>query len=147
MKFVPMDIRHWNWINDRVEIVAMADTKGVAAEDDRGNILGVCVCDSWSHTSVQLHIAIDNPICLKNGRFQKAVFDYIFNQAGRKIAYGLTPSKYKKALRLNEKIGFRTVAVLPDAWDDGVAIVIQELRAEDCKWVNLNGQEISSRAA
>lgn len=135
MRFVPLEKRHWDWINERNELTLMENTKGLAAESDSGDILGVCVCDSWTHNAVQLHVAIDNPIILKNGRFQKEVFDYVFTQAGRSIAYAQVPSNFPKALRFDKKLGFEEVVTLKDAWADGVDIILLEMRKENCRWI------------
>ena len=146
VKFVPLEERHWTWINERNELTLMANTKGLAAESDSGDILGVCVCDSWTHTAVQLHIAIDNPIVLKNGRFQKEVFGYVFVQAGRSIAYGQVPADNEKALRFDKKLGFEEVIRLKNAWADGVDTVVLELRKENCRWID-NEEFRSGRTA
>jgi len=135
VRFVPLADRHWAWIRERTNPELMANTKGIAAEDDKGKILGVCVCDTWTYNSVQLHIAIDNPIVLKNGRLQKEVFDYIFNHSGRGIALGLVPAGNEKAIRFDKKLGFVEIFRIKDGYEEGQDMVVLEMRKEDCRWI------------
>lgn len=137
MRFVSLGRRHWDWLHARTGINYISDTKGVAAESNKGTILGVCACDTWTITGCQIHIAIDNPICLKNERFQKEVFNYIFGVARRKMAIGIIPANNERALRFDRKLGFREVYRIPDGSDEGVDLVIMILRKED--WENRHG--------
>jgi hypothetical protein len=56
---------------------------------------------------------------------------------------GLTPSNNTKSLKFNKKLGFVEVFRIEDGFDEGVDYVIQELRKENCRWIN----ERCSRAA
>lgn len=133
MIFVPLQEQHFRWIHRRTGIIHVSDVKGIAVELN-GKIIGVCACDSWTATSVQIHIAIDNPICLKNNRFQNEVFDYIFNQAGRQIAIGLVPANNEKALRFDRKIGFTESCRIRDGYEMGIDLVIMTLHKSE--WSN-----------
>ena len=135
MRFVPADGKHVRWITDRIHLIPVADAKGIAAESDDGTILSVCMMDTWLENSVQVHIAIDNPICLKGYTYIREVFTYIFDTAKRGIAIGTVSSDNEKALRFDKKIGFREVARIRDGHRKGVDIVLLELRREYCKWI------------
>lgn len=135
MRFVPLSDKHWVWIKERIDLTLMSNTKGVAAEKEDGTIMGVCVCDSWTYSSVQLHVAIDNPIILKNGRFLREVFGYVFTHADRQVALGLVPAKNEKALKFDRKLGFVEIFRIKQGYAEDEDMVILELRKENCKWI------------
>ena len=130
MKFVPLQEHHFDWIQKRTGIIRVSDVKGIGVElNDK--IIAVCACDSWTATSVQVHIAIDNPICLKNNRLQNEVFEYIFNQANRLVAIGLVPANNYRALRFDTKIGFTESCRIKDGYEEGIDLVIMTLHKSD----------------
>ena len=65
--------------------------------------------------------------------FLKKVFDYPFNTLKLKVIIGTVAGNNKKALRLDRHLGFKDVATIPDAHDEG-DLVILEMRPEYCKW-------------
>ena len=65
--------------------------------------------------------------------FLKKVFDYPFNTLKLKVIIGTVAGSNKKALKLDRHLGFKDVAFIPDAHDDG-DLVILEMRPEYCKW-------------
>lgn len=133
MKFLPLEEHHFRWIQRRTGIIHVSDVKGIAVEL-AGEIIAVCACDSWTATSCQVHIAVDNPICLKHNRLQNEVFDYIFNQAGRQVAIGLVPANNTKALRFDKKVGFTESCRIKDGYELGVDLVIMTLHKSE--WNN-----------
>ncbi len=125
--------RDWNWVVSVLECHFVEDTKGIIAEDENGNRLGVCICDTWTENSVVIHQAVLTPMLLRHGWLEELA-DYIFNTAGRKLVIGLVPSNNEAALKLNDHIGFTETYRIKDAIADGVDTVIMEIRAEDCTW-------------
>lgn len=65
--------------------------------------------------------------------FVKKVFDYPFNTLKLKVIIGTVAGSNTKALKLDRHLGFKDVATIPDAHDDG-DLVILEMRPEYCKW-------------
>ena len=65
--------------------------------------------------------------------FLKEVFNYPFNTLKLKVIIGTVAGNNEKALKLDRHLGFRDVAMIPDAHDDG-DLVILEMRPEFCKW-------------
>ena len=65
--------------------------------------------------------------------FLKKVFDYPFNTLKLKVIIGTVAGNNEKALKLDRHLGFRDVAIIPDAHDNG-DLVILEMRPEYCKW-------------
>ena len=137
MRFVPAGSVHVQWITDRLDLLRVEGAKGIACESDSGEIYAVCMMDTWTEGSVQVHIAIDNPLCLKHYALLREVFHYIFITADRLTAVGLVNSDNIKALNFDKKIGFRELTRIKDGHSKGIDTVILELRREDCKWINL----------
>jgi len=108
------------------------------------DVVAAIALDSWSHNGVFIHIAVEDPLVFRNG-FAEECFNYIFVKCNRKILLGATPANNEKALRFNRHIGLKEIYRIRDGYEDGVDYVIQELRREDCRY--LNGQEINTEAA
>jgi len=66
--------------------------------------------------------------------FLKAVFDYPFKQWKLRVIIGTVAGSNRKSLKLSRHLGFREVAVIPDAHDDG-DLVIFEMRPTDCRFI------------
>lgn len=65
--------------------------------------------------------------------FLRKAFDYPFNTLKLKVIIGTVAGNNKKSLKLNRHLGFKDVAIIPDAHNDG-DLVILEMRPEFCKW-------------
>ena len=110
------------------------DTKGVMAVDGEGIPQAICVLDSWSPNSVQIHIWIENAFVLKHG-FAEEVFNYVFNTAGRNMIIGVTPSNNPQALKFIKHIGFQEIFRIKDGHAVGVDFVVTEIRKENCRYI------------
>ena len=66
--------------------------------------------------------------------FLRAVFDYPFNKLKLKVIIGTVAGNNEKALKLNRHLGFKDVATIPDAHDEG-DLVILEMRPSFCRWL------------
>jgi len=66
--------------------------------------------------------------------FLKTVFDYPFKQWNLRVIIGTVAGSNKKSLKLSRHLGFKEVAVIPDAHDDG-DLVIFEMRPTDCRFI------------
>ena len=133
MIFVPFTFKdHGAWVKELIDPVFCEDTKGIVAVKD-GEPIGVMLLDQWTETSVQCHIGIVNPICLR--RMPYEFCNYVFNTCGRKILIGLTPADNKKAMRLNEHLGFKEVMRMKDAYKQGVDYVMYLMDKTTCKYI------------
>ena len=65
--------------------------------------------------------------------FLKKAFDYPFNTLKLKVIIGTVAGSNEKSLKLNRHLGFKDVATIPDAHNDG-DLVILEMRPNFCKW-------------
>ena len=134
VSFRALDVnRDWAWVKARIPVHLMEDTKGIIAEAD-GEIIGACVADSWTHTSVMIHQAIDRPMLLRHRWLEEIAF-WVFVVGRRKVMYALVPSDNDKAYKLDLNIGFKELIRLKEAAMDGVDLILMELRREDCRWL------------
>lgn len=107
------------------------DVKGlVAFNKDTFETLAVLVAQDWTMTTVQVHQVILNPMVIRHGWFQE-IAEYLFVYAGRWFLMAPVLSNNQKAIRLNEKLGFKQMITLENAFDIDVDIVLMKLMPED----------------
>ena len=95
-------------------------------------IRAVVVYCGFYGKSCMIHVgSVGNHWATKS--FLRAVFDYPFNKLKLKVIIGTVAGSNEKALKLDRHLGFKDVATIPDAHDDG-DLVILEMRPEYCKW-------------
>ena len=98
-----------------------------------GQIRAVVVYCGFYGKSCMIHVGSDgNHWATKS--FLKAVFDYPFNKLKLKVIIGTVAGSNEKALKLDRHLGFKDVAFIPDAHNDG-DLVILEMRPHFCKWI------------
>ena len=136
MRFEASTEQEIDWIRTKLNIAKIEDTKGISALSDSGELYGVCAMESWTEGSCQVHIVINNPICLKGYKLFREVFNYIFNVGNRHTALGFVSADNDKALNFDKKIGFKELARIKDGFKLGTDTVILELRRENCKWID-----------
>jgi len=136
IKFKPLtEQKEWDWIVKRAKPTQVQDSQGlVAYKDNSGDILGVVIMDNWTKSSCQVHIAIDNPFCIKAGLLVEAAY-HIHVVCNRKYVFGLVPANNKKAYAFNLKIGFKEVARIPDAYAEGVDYIIVRMSKNNNPWL------------
>jgi RimJ/RimL family protein N-acetyltransferase len=71
--------------------------------------------------------------------FLWAMFDYPFEKLGLKVILAVIAGNNVKSLRLSRKLGFKELAKIPDAIDDG-GLVIFTMRPADCRWLTLGAR-------
>lgn len=110
------------------------DFKGVKLER-AGQLIILAGYDYWTPNAVQMHIWIPNPSGFSSREFIREAFRYPFEDGQRKIVVGVTPGDNALALEFNRRIGFHVKHRIIDGWADGVDMVIQELRRDECRWL------------
>jgi hypothetical protein len=125
---------HKQWVKRVINPVLTEDTRGVIAVRDDGSIAGAIIMDSWAPNSCQVHIGAETSLVFKYGLHKEAA-RYIFKDAGRKIALGLTPSNNMKAVKANKHLGFEEVGRIPDGYSDGVDYIIFRLDRDKCEYL------------
>jgi GNAT superfamily N-acetyltransferase len=128
---------------DQTQAVDTEGTTGILAFDE-GRLVAGALFDCWTHTSVQIHVFVTDPLALRHG-FQQEVFEYLFDVCGRKMVLGVTPSNNARALKFNAHMGFREVFRVADGFAEGVDLVLSQMRREDCRWID--GQQEGTKAA
>ena len=132
------------WLKQRAECNITDDMNGLSCYRDN-TLVGVVGLESWSYNSVTIHLAIEDPLALKHG-FQEEVFNYIFNTCDKGLVIGITPANNDRALKFNKNIGLVELYRIKDAYDVGIDYVVQQLRKENCRYID-HGKEIHSNAA
>ena len=97
-----------------------------------GQIRAVVVYCGFYGKSCMIHVGSVGQHWMTK-QFLKEVFNYPFNSLKLKVIIGTVAGSNKKALKLNRHLGFKDVAIIPDAHKDG-DLVILEMRPEYCKW-------------
>lgn len=134
MKYVAFSpFKHLQYVESVLTVPINKTTRGIVAVDGSEMPCAVVLLDNWTHTAVNIHIAIQNPMALR-GLFHE-VGDYVFNTCQKMMIIGVTESSHKKALRLNEHAGFTEIYRIKDCYAPGVDQVIQQLKKEDCKYL------------
>lgn len=132
------------WIQEAAECAYCDDVNGIVMYRD-GDLVAGILLESWSHNSVTIHIRVDDPLVFKH-RFAEECFNYIFVTCERGVLIGITPSNNEQALKFNRHIGLKEIYRIRDGYDVGIDYVVQELRKEDCRYIE-HGQEVNSEAA
>lgn len=125
----------------------MENMHGIASLDETGAIIGAVGYSDWMDRSVQMHCAGSGNWLTR--AFLWAVFDYPFHVAGKDVVIGLVGSGNARALKLNQRLGFRIDGRIEGAHDDG-ALVVMSMRRGECRWIKTrkeHGQEESKAAA
>jgi hypothetical protein len=99
-----------------------------------GHVRAMVGFDFWTASSVQMHVYIRTPKDLSR-KFIREVFTHVFVTCARRLVVGVTPGDNAAALELNRRIGFKEVYRIKGGWSDDVDMVIQEFRAENCRWI------------
>ena len=138
--------RDWEFLRERMDVRLCEDTTGIIAVRDRKEIVGACLCDSWTETSCQVHIWFETPFVIKAG-FLHEIAKYVFETAGREVMIGAIPGDNSKALKFDKHIGFTEICRIPDGCAKGVDYVIMTMRKDDCRWLEDYGKAESPEAA
>lgn len=142
MKFTALTAAHWPWVVEQINPLWVEDTKGIVALDASEQIVGALVFDNWTFTSCTAHICILNPIIIRRG-FLEEGYRYVFEEAGREMLLGATPSDRIKALKLVRHLGWRELYTLKDGFAEGVDMIYTQFTKED--WIN--GKEVHAACA
>jgi RimJ/RimL family protein N-acetyltransferase len=64
-------------------------------------------------------------------------FSYPFEQLRVSKLIAQVPSRNRKALDFDLKLGFKQEAIVADIYPDGEDLLILSMRREDCRWLKL----------
>lgn len=127
---IPSD---WLWVQAQTPVIRAEDTAGVVAQDIiTGDIVGAAVFDNWSARSAQAHFMIKSPMVLRHGFLQMAL-DYVFNKVGVNTLLGFVVGTNLKAIKFNERMGFKVVHTIDNGYAEGVDYVIMQMNKYECR--------------
>jgi hypothetical protein len=136
MMFVAMTKpEEWNWATKRCFCMRMTDTQGVVVYDNAGHIKAAAVFDSFTVDACCFHMAIDNPLVIRDGFFNQ-IAEYLFITCNRDRVFCHIAGDNKKALRLARKAGFTQSAVVSDGRAKGVDLIIFRMDRDDNRWLD-----------
>lgn len=124
---------HYAWIAQRAGLTAGPSFRAIEAVDEAGRIHGMVGYDGWTENAVCLHVALENPACLRH--LLKPGFGIPFVELGRGVALASVLSTNERSLALVPRLGFRFAHRVRDGWKPGVDVVWFEMRREECRWI------------
>ena len=138
----------WGWVRQHLPLHRVEDTGGIVAVDsDKNETIAVCIMDTWTEASVQVHMVITNPMVIRH-RFFQEVADYVYNVAGREVMVALVPADNAAALSVDQKIGFVELARIPHGSKRDVDTVVLTMTKDQCRFYEVpDGQAVNSAAA
>lgn len=125
---------HWAWIHRMAQPILCADSCGIMAVRETGEIVAASVFDSFTASSANIHMMVDYPMVLRHG-WLEAVAHEVFIKRNRKRIFGLTPTNNAKAIKFNKHIGMKKIAEIEDAFDDGIGYVVTRMDRETSPWL------------
>lgn len=134
VSLVPFNFNDYGkWVKETINCVFCEDTNGIVALRD-GRPVGAVICDNWTDSSVNAHIAVLDPVVLRHRLLEEAA-QWVFITAKRDMIIGNVPASNKKALKLNKHIGYTELCRIPNAYKHGEDIVLMTLHKKDCKFL------------
>jgi hypothetical protein len=124
----------WNWATERCFCMRMTDTQGVVVYDNNGHIKAAVIFDSFTVDACCFHMAIDNPLVIRDGFFSK-IAEHLFITCNRDRVFCYIAGNNKKALRLARKAGFTQSAVVSDGRAKDVDLIIFRMDKAGCRWL------------
>ena len=112
---------------------------------DGDRILGGIMLSDYMGGCMSLHMAAEDPHWCSRDLLW-FVFDYAFNQVGCKKLFAPVRSDNHPALAANFRGGWRLAAVLRDACDDGVHLMVLEMTKDSCPWLDHKPRAYSEAA-
>lgn len=111
------------------------DSNGVIIEDEMGGVGAMAMYDRWTYSAVEMHAYSSSPKYVFNPEFCYAMFEYPFVEQNKMLAFAVTPCDNTASIALARFLGFREVYRIRDGWKPGTDMVIQELRRENCRFL------------
>jgi hypothetical protein len=122
-------------IVEKIQWVYTTNSNGIVIEDKNGGIGAMAVYDRWTPNGVEMHAYSAGPEYIFNPHFVKAMFEYPFIQQNKGLALVCTPCNNVASVAIGRFFGFRETYRIHDGWELGTDMVIQELRRENCRFL------------
>ena len=125
------------WISKRLGGDAPNNMQCIGQEID-GEIKAVAGYAAFEGAACNISLAGDGNNWM-NKDFLWAMFDYPFNKLNLKVIIATIAGNNNKSLKLSRHLGFKEIANIADAHQDG-DLVIMIMRRENCKWLHINAK-------
>ena len=127
------DAGDWAQIRPYMDILYVEDTCGIVAEMD-GKIIGAALFDHFTHSGCRGHMLVKHKAvhfsqCWETG------FDYVFNIRQRTVVHATVAENNERSVAACERMGFTRIVDLQDGYKDNEALVIFEMRKENCRYL------------
>lgn len=122
---------HLDYVRQVLDVPVSTFTRGIVAENPEP--CGVVLLDNFTDTSASAHIAVQNPMALRELHLE--TFKHVFLVLNKRMLLGITPSDNMKALKLHKHLGFTEIARIKDGYAYGVDQVVLQMLREDCKYL------------
>lgn len=122
-------------ICETIPCVHNSRSNAILVEDENGGIGAMAIYDRWTNTSVEMHAYSAGPQYVFQPEFCRAMFEYPFVQQNKMLAFAITPCDNIASIALARFLGFREIFRIHDGWDLGTDMVIQEIRRENCRFL------------
>lgn len=157
MRWLNTDIKFVPHLAEMLQVAPTPNATSVAEFDDTTPI-AAALFDGYNGKSIHAHIWVSADR-RPSRMFWFAVYDYMFRQCGVQNVIGTVPSSNKAAQKLDEHLGFRLTATVPNYYPNGDDMLLYVCTAETSPdWRRLrprhfrdlessNGQQEQSAAA
>ena len=112
------------------------DFRGIKLVDSTNKILAMCGFDYWAPNAAQIHIWLPARLGLRSKSFFKELFKYIFVSSDKGVVIGCIPESNPACIKFTQGMGFKEIFRIKDGWDIGQDMVVNEMRRENCKWID-----------
>ena len=131
--FVPADL---HTVRQHMPFSISESTAGMVAYDlDTQETLAIFIAQEFTPTSCMIHQLILKPMVLRpKYKLLWNVGEWLFGKANLLKIYGLVPEHNWKARQMNEKMGFREICILEEAYNHGVDYILMEMRRDECAY-------------
>lgn len=124
------------YVCDLISFSYNSNSNGVVIEDEVGGVGAMAIYDRWTHTAVEMHAYSSSPKYVFRPEFCQAIFHYPFVEQHKMLAFAVTPCDNIGSIALARFLGFKEVYRIRDGWDTGTDMVIQEIRRENCRFLD-----------
>lgn len=100
-----------------------------------GEGLAVVGYDNWTPNSVFMHCWSRATHPWFDKRYLKEIFRYPFEICGKGLVIGCTQGDNTPIIEFCRRVGFTETYRVKDGWKLGTDLVIQEMRRENCRWL------------
>lgn len=129
------DERCLRWASERLGGIEFRyDAKAIGSER-RGELVAVCVFDTFSANDCQMHIASDGSRRWLTREFLVHAFAFPFIQCNLNRVTGMVAANNNDAIRFDERLGFRREGYHPLAGSNGEDIISFGLLRRDCRFI------------